>query len=139
MAAAPVEIGQADYESFERALQDIQTAYGREDMQALTYLATPEMVKYFGSDLEANRSQGLRNNVADPKLLQGDLAEAWREGSAEYATVAMRFSILDTMVDRNTGRVVSGNPQLAQEATELWTFRRDNGGKWLLSAIQQTA
>ncbi len=139
MAAAPVEIGQADYEAFERALQDIQTAYGREDMQALTYLATPEMVKYFGSDLEENRSQGLRNNVADPKLLQGDLAEAWREGSAEYATVAMRFSILDTMVDRNTGRVVSGDPRVPHEATELWTFRRDGGGKWLLSAIQQTA
>lgn len=138
-AAAPVQIGDADYQAFEKALHDIQTAFGREDMQALTYLATPEMVRYFGSDLEANRSQGVRNAISDPKLLQGDLAEAWREGSTEYATVAMRFSLVDTMVDRATGRVVSGDPQVPQQSTELWTFRRDNGGQWLLSAIQQTA
>lgn len=138
-AAGPVEIGQNDYQAFERALHDIQTAYGREDMQALSYMATPEMVRYFGSDLEANRSQGVRNAVSDPKLLQGDLAEAWREGSTEYATVAMRFSLIDTTVDRNSGRIVSGDPRTPQESTELWTFQRENGGKWLLSAIQQTA
>ncbi|NNM74390.1 Tim44 domain-containing protein [Enterovirga aerilata] len=139
VAGAPVQIGPADYEAFERALHDIQGAYSREDMQALTYMATPEMVRYFGADLEENRSQGLRNDLRDPKLLQGDLAQAWREGTTEYATVAMRFSLLDTMVDRQTGRIVSGDPRVPQEATELWTFRRDNGGKWLLSAIQQTA
>lgn len=137
-AAGPVEIAQSDFEAFERALGEIQLAYGREDMQALTYLATPEMVRYFGSDLEANRSRGVRNAIAEPKLLQGDLAEAWREGPSEYATVAMRFSLLDTTVDRSTGRVVAGDPRVPQESRELWTFRRDNGAKWLLSAIQQT-
>ncbi len=138
-AVAPVTIGEADFQAFERALRDIQLAYGREDMQALTYLATPEMVRYFGSDLEQNRSRGQRNAVSEPKLLQGDLAEAWREGPTEYATVAMRFSLIDTMVDRATGRVVSGNPTTPELSTELWTFCRDNGGSWLLSAIQQTA
>jgi predicted lipid-binding transport protein (Tim44 family) len=138
-ADGPVQIGQTDYEAFERALHDIQTAYGREDMQALTYMATPEMVRYFGSDLEGNRSKGLRNDVRDPKLLQGDLAEAWREGPTEYATLAMRFSLIDTMVDRSTGRPVSGDPQVPEVSTELWTFRRDDGAKWLLSGIQQTA
>ena len=138
-AAAPVVIGEADFQAFERALHDIQLAYCREDMQALTYLVTPEMVRYFGSDLEGNRSQGLRNAISDPKLLQGDLAEAWREGATEYATVAMRFSLIDTMVNRTTGQLVSGDPKTAEQSTELWTFRRDNGGTWLLSAIQQTA
>jgi len=136
---APVTIGEADYAAFERALVDIQSAYGREDMQALTYLATPEMVRYFGSDLEANRSKELRNSVSDAKLLQGDLAEAWREGASEYATVAMRFSVIDTMVERGSGRIVSGDPSRPTEATELWTFRRDNGANWLLSGIQQSA
>jgi predicted lipid-binding transport protein (Tim44 family) len=75
------------------------------------------------------------NRVSDTKLLQGDLAEAWREGGSEYATVAMRFSINDTMVDRASGRVVEGGPQ---EVSELWTFRRANGSPWILSAIQQT-
>lgn len=138
-SSVPVTIVQSDYEAFEGLLQRIQTAYGREELEALTHLATPEMIRYFGSDLEANRSKGLRNAVSDAKLLQGDLAEAWREGSTEYATVAMRFSVRDAMVERSSGRVVSGNLQVPQEATELWTFRRDAGGPWLLSAIQQTA
>jgi predicted lipid-binding transport protein (Tim44 family) len=74
------------------------------------------------------------NRVSDVKLLQGDLAEAWRESNSEYATVAMRFSLNDTMVDRASGRVVEGGPQ---EVTETWTFRRTSSGPWILSAIQQ--
>jgi predicted lipid-binding transport protein (Tim44 family) len=72
------------------------------------------------------------------RLLQGDLAEAWREGDTDYATVAMRFSINEVTLD-NAGRIVSGDPNTPTEATELWTFRRDRGGPWKLSAIQQTA
>ena len=73
------------------------------------------------------------------RLLQGDLSEAWREGATDYATVAMRFSCRDTMVDRASGRVVEGDPNRSVEATELWTFRRDNGSPWRLSGVQQTA
>jgi len=36
----------------------------------------------------------------DVKLLRGDLAEAWREGNADYATVAMNFALKDSMVER---------------------------------------
>jgi predicted lipid-binding transport protein (Tim44 family) len=134
-----VGIGADDYASFERSLVEIQGAYGREDSATLSRLATPEMVRYFGSDIEDNRRRGVRNAVSDPKLLQGDLAEAWREGARDYATLAMRFAVIDTMVDRNTGRVVAGEPGVPSEATELWTFQRVAQGPWLLSAIQQTA
>jgi predicted lipid-binding transport protein (Tim44 family) len=93
------------------------------------------MVSYFSEDLAQNASRGIVNRVSDVKLLQGDLAEAWREGGTEYATVAMRFSLNDTMVERASGRVVEGGPQ---EVVESWTFRRTAGGPWMLSAIQQT-
>ena len=141
-AAAPggaVAIGPADYAGFERALVDIQSAYGREDMDALSRLATPEMLRYFGTDLEENRRRGLRNEVSGAVLRQGDLAEAWREGGREFATVAMRFGLVDAMVERATGRVVEGDRARVVEVRELWTFCRDGGGPWLLSAIQQTA
>ena len=136
--AAPVEIVGSDYEAFERTLTDVQLAYGRENMGALARVATPEMVQFMGADIAENQRRGVRNEMGVPKLLQGDLSEAWREGSTEYATVAMRFSVVDTMVDRNTGRVVSGNPSQPDEAVELWTFRREGRGNWMLSAIQQT-
>ena len=65
------------------------------------------------------------------------LAEAWREGSVEYATVAMRFRLVDRTIERASGRVVDGS-EVPQEVTELWTFMRSGHGNWLLSAIQQT-
>jgi predicted lipid-binding transport protein (Tim44 family) len=137
--AQPASIGPDDYAAFERALQDIQTAYGREDVAALWELATPEMAGYFQEELNENARKGVVNKISGVKLLQGDLSEAWREGSTEYATVAMRYAIQDWKVDRASNRVVAGDPSKAEEAVEIWTFRRDNGGPWKLSAIQQTA
>jgi predicted lipid-binding transport protein (Tim44 family) len=124
-----------DFNSFERILGEVQTAYGAEDLGRLRSLATAEMASYFAEELSGNASKGVVNRVSDVKLLQGDLAEAWREGDVEYATVAMRYSLNDTMVDRASGRVVEGGPD---EAVEIWTFMRRRGGHWLLSAIQQT-
>jgi len=138
VAGDPITIGQADYDAFERLLGEIQAAYSAEDLDALRRRATPEMASYFADDLADNASRGVVNRVSDVKLLQGDLAEAWREGDAEYATVAMRFALKDVYVDRASGRVVEGDPDHPTEATELWTFRRSRGGAWLLSAIQQT-
>ena len=127
----------ADYEAFERLLGEIQAAWSNEDVARLHTLATPEMVSYFTSDLEQNRARNRINKVSGIKLLQGDLAEAWREGDTDYASVAMRFSLVDKTLDRATGRLVEGSEQ-PTEVTEVWTFLRPRGGNWELSAIQQT-
>jgi predicted lipid-binding transport protein (Tim44 family) len=135
--SAPLEIGPSDYEAFERLLSDIQAAWSNEDVNKLHTLATPEMVSYFTQDLQANNARGDVNKVSDVKLLQGDLAEAWREGDTDYASVAMRFSLVDKTLERTTGRLVAGSEQ-PTEATEVWTFVRPRGTSWELSAIQQT-
>ncbi len=137
MVSGPVEIGPADYNAFEGLLGEIQTAYSDEDLAGLRARVTPEMLSYFSEQLTDNASRGVVNKVSDLKLLQGDLAEAWREGGVEYATVAMRFALVDRTVDRSTGRLVDGS-ESPQEVTELWTFMRSGHGQWLLSAIQQT-
>jgi predicted lipid-binding transport protein (Tim44 family) len=124
-----------DFNAFEKVLGEVQAAYSAEDLGKLRRLATPEVVSYFAEDLAANASQGVINRVSDVKLLQGDLAEAWREGDTDYATVAMRYSLDDQTIDRESGRVTQGGPD---EATEIWTFMRARGGHWLVSAIQQT-
>lgn len=136
----PLNLEPGDYDAFERLLGRIQDAYGREDVAQLRALMTPEMAGIMSEDIAENQRNNVHNLVSDAKLLQGDLSEAWRERDAEYATVAMRFSILDTVVERGTGRVISGNPSRPEEVTELWTFARRPGagaGGWKLSAIQQ--
>jgi predicted lipid-binding transport protein (Tim44 family) len=134
--APPLEILPRDYDTFERMLGEIQTAWSKQDIEGLHRLATPEMVSYFNEDLAANSSRGVVNTVTDVKLLQGDLAEAWREGQADYATLAMRFSLVDKTVERVSGRIVEGS-DAPVEVTEVWTFQRRPGGDWELSAIQQ--
>jgi predicted lipid-binding transport protein (Tim44 family) len=134
--SAPLEIVPADYEAFERLLGGIQAAWSNEDVARLHTLATPEMVSYFTDDLQRNKARNVVNKVSDTKLLQGDLAEAWREGDTDYASVAMRFSMIDKTVDRVSGRLVEGSEQ-PSEATEVWTFLRPRGANWELSAIQQ--
>jgi predicted lipid-binding transport protein (Tim44 family) len=126
-----------DFNTFERLLGEVQTAYGREDLAALRSHLTPEMLSYYAEELSENASRGVVNQLSDVKLLQGDLAEAWREGDKEYASVAMRYSLRDQYVDRQTGKAAEGN-EAPQEATEVWTFTRVRGGNWLLSAIQQS-
>jgi predicted lipid-binding transport protein (Tim44 family) len=133
-------IGPADYDAFEKLLGEIQTAYGSENTDALGAMTTPEMLSYFSQDLADNAKKGVRNEVSGAKLLQGDLSEAWREPGSDYATVAMRFAIVDATVDRATGRVISGDREVPQEVTEVWTFRRDDREPkqgWQVSAIQQ--
>ena len=135
--SVPLEIQPADYEAFERLLGEIQFAWSNEDIGRLRMLATPEMVSYLEGDLEQNRARNRINKTSGTRLLQGDLAEAWREGDTDFASVAMRFSLIDRTLDRTTGQLVEGSEQ-PTEITEVWTFLRPRGGNWELSAIQQT-
>ncbi len=139
---AELQISPEDFNGFERKLAEIQSAYGEENMDHLRRHVTPEMASYFSEDLADNARKGVLNKVSGAKLLQGDLSEAWRETDADFATVAMRFSVMDTMVDRTTGAYISGDRTEPSETTEIWTFTRRAGGgteEWKLSAIQQVA
>lgn len=132
-----IQLSQSDLDTFQSRLTEVQEAFGREDHAALRRLVTPEMVSYLSEELADNAKDGLRNDVSDVSLLQADIAEAWREGDRDYATAALRYASRDVMRNRTTGEIVEGNPEEPTETTELWTFVRQKGGDWQLSAIQQ--
>lgn len=131
-----VGISNRDLDQFERGLTELQNAYSREDYEALRRITTPEMMGYLSQELGENASKGVRNEVFDVKLLSGDVAEAWREGSDQYATVALKYESRDITRDRTTGQIVSGDDRVTA-VTELWTFVRRGAGAWLVSAIQE--
>lgn len=138
-AVDEIKIGPADYDAFERMLGEVQTAYGKNDVDALGRLLTPEMLSYFAAELDDNAKNGLLNVVSDVKLEQGDLAEAWREQQLEYATVVLRYTLKDATIETATGRVVEGSRDEPTELTEVWTFVRPVRGtasQWELSAVQ---
>jgi predicted lipid-binding transport protein (Tim44 family) len=128
-------ITNADLSVFETRVRELQDAYSREDYAALRRISTPEVMGYLAEELGENASKGLRNEVYDVKLLEGDVAEAWRENNAQFATVAMRYESRDITRNRQTGEIVAGDDRVT-ETTEIWTFVRRNGGDWLISAIQ---
>lgn len=134
----PVAITPADYQAFEQSLQAVQAAWSSHDLTALRALSTPEMASYFAEQLADQVSRGVRNIVSDVRLNRGDLAQSWAEPGRDYATVAMQFSMIDVTQDV-TGRIVDGSPSEHVTATEIWTFVRSPGGRWILSAIQQAA
>ena len=136
-ATRPVTLAPTDYQAFDGLLHSIQAAWSAHDLNGLGRMATPEMASYFAEQLAEQTSRGVRNYVSDVRLQKGDLSEAWSEGAREYATVAMRFSMLDVTKDA-AGRVVDGSLNERVTVTEMWTFLRAVGGVWVLSAIQQT-
>ncbi|WP_117191778.1 Tim44 domain-containing protein [Rhizobium terrae] len=134
-----IGITNRDLDHFEKLLTDVQSAYAAEDYAKLRNITTPEAMSYLAEELGENATNGLKNEVKDVKLLQGDLAEAWRENGQDYATVAMRYSSVDYMKDRNTGAVAEGDPNEVTETVEIWTFVRKPANDWKLSAIQAAA
>jgi predicted lipid-binding transport protein (Tim44 family) len=141
VAAAPVvsedlALDQSDLDTFQQRLSEVQDAFSREDHAALRRLTTPEMVSFFSEELAQNATRGVVNEVSGVELLQADIAEAWSEGDRDYATAALRYQSVDVLRDRATGDLAGGSEE-PSETVELWTFVRENGGAWSLSAIQE--
>ncbi|NKN35594.1 Tim44 domain-containing protein [Agrobacterium sp. a22-2] len=136
VSADEIGIQKQDLDTFESILKDVQAAYAAEDYSALRRLTTPEAMSYLAEELSDNATKGLRNEVRDVHLVQGDVAESWREGTVDYATIAMRYEAIDVMRDRTTGAVISGDPDNASDSVEIWTFVRRPGAGWQVSAIQ---
>lgn len=140
--SGPLQVQPEDYQAFERLLADVQAAYADENVNRLRMLASDEMVGYFSDDIAEATRKGQASRISGVKLLQGDLSEAWRENGEDFATVAMRYSLVDTTVDRATGKAIAGSRNEPEEVTEIWTFVRPSGSaprEWKLSAIQQGA
>jgi predicted lipid-binding transport protein (Tim44 family) len=135
-AQPDVDVSSADQEAFGRLLLDIQSAWGRHDTEAMKPLLTQEMATYFAGQLAELKGRGLTNKVEDVTLLKGEGTEAWSEDGTDYATAILRWSARDYTVDAS-GKVVEGDAQRPVETEEVWTFVRQPGDHWRLSAIQQ--
>ena len=133
----PLQLTPADRQAFAQCLAYVQQAWGAGDLRAISQAATPELMGYFQDQLNTLSRQGLRNRVSDVQMDNMELSEAWSEGDTDYATVAMRFSMIDVTEDR-TGRIVDGDPNVRALVSEVWTFTRRRGSHWILAAIQQT-
>ena len=134
-----IDLTPGDKATFERLLGELQDAFGHEDYARLRAITTPEIMSYLAEELSDNAVHGRRNEVTGTRLLDAEVSEAWREQTADYATIAMRYEGIDVMRDRSTNAVLSGDPARPSQTTEIWTFVRPGAwGDWKVSAIQES-
>jgi len=131
-----------DETSFRDILVNVQTAWSKQNLEALKRVTTPEMLHYFSSALTENTSKDVENRVEDVTILKTETRESWTENAVDYATALLQWNARDYTVSLSKQRgepdyVVDGSEATPVESTEAWTFMRYHGGKWLLSAIQQ--
>ena len=134
--ALQISINQQDRDAFTLLLIEAQDAFGHEAYGRLRTVTTPEVMGFLAEELSENATHGRRNEVTGTRLITSELTEAWREGDADYATVALRYESIDVMRDRTTNAVVNGDPDMPTTTTEFWTYVRQTGEPWKLSAIQ---
>ena len=135
--AADITLTPEDQNAFEQLLVGVQDAFGREDYARLRALTTPEIMSYLAEELSENATHNRRNEVTGTRLIDAEVTEAWAEASGDYATIGLRYESIDVMRDRTTGGIVTGSANTPTEANEVWTFFREAGGGWKLSAIQE--
>ncbi len=143
VAQAGITLAQPDFDTFGQILNEVQAGWSHGDLDRLRRFTTPEMLSYFSEMLSNNASQGVANRIENVVLMSGQPLESWQENGVAYASTLLRWTALDYThrTDRGPGApgwLVEGSNTRPVEQQEIWTFRRVVGGRWLLSAIQQS-
>ncbi len=137
-AGKPITLSATDFRSFEELLHCVQTAWSAHDLDALRSLATPEMAGSYARRLADQQVRGIHNLVSDVRLQQADAREAWSDGRRDFATVSMKFSMVD--VTRNaSGRIVDGSETERLTVRQSWHFTRRVKGRWCVAAVEEAA
>jgi len=115
---------------------NVQAAWVRGDVDQLKAIIAPKALETLRGELEELKKKGLINRVEGISLKDSAITEAWQEKGTDYITLKLTASAVDYITD-GSGKVVEGSSTEAATFTEFWTFAREIGKDWKLSAIQQ--
>ncbi|MCC6502484.1 MAG: Tim44 domain-containing protein [Deltaproteobacteria bacterium] len=115
---------------------NVQAAWVRGDVEQLRSIVAPRALETLRGELDAIKSKGLVNRVEGLAIKDSAITEAWQEKGTDYITLKLKASAIDYIADAS-GSVVEGSSTEPVQFTEYWTFAREIGKDWKLSAIQQ--
>lgn len=115
---------------------NVQSAWVRGDASRMGSIVAPQALETLRNEMEGIRSRGLVNRVEGVSVKDSAITEAWQEKGTDYITLKITASAMDYLVD-GAGKVVEGSDTEPVQFTEYWTFAREIGKEWRLSAIQQ--
>lgn len=117
---------------------NVQAAWVRGDVDQLRSIVAPQALETLRAQLDELKDKGLVNRVEGVAIKDSAITEAWQEKGTDFITLKIAASALDYVVDPS-GKVVDGSNTEPVRFTEYWTFGREIGKDWKLSAIQQPA
>lgn len=117
---------------------NVQSAWTRGDTDRMGAIVAPQALETLKNEIEAIRARGLVNRVEGLSIKDSVITEAWQEKGTDFITMKITASAIDYLVD-GSGKAVEGSSSQAVQFTEFWTFAREIGKDWKLSAIQQSS
>lgn len=117
---------------------NVQGAFGRGDIDQLRSVIAPRALETLKAQVEELSARGLVNRIEALAMKDAAITEAWQEKGTDYITLKFTASAMDYLEDRE-GNVVEGSKAEPALFTEYWTFAREIGKDWKLSAIQQAS
>ena len=117
---------------------NVQSAWVRGDVEQLKSIVAPRALETLRAELDAVKGKGLVNRVEGIAIKDSAITEAWQEKGNDYITLKITASAIDYLAD-GAGSVVEGSSTEPVQFIEYWTFAREIGKDWKLSAIQQPA
>jgi len=115
---------------------NVQSAWVRGDVGQISSIVAPMALETLKGQIDELRGKGLVNRVEALAIKDAAITEAWQEKGTDYITLKLKASALDYVVD-GAGSVVEGSNTEPVVFTEYWTYAREIGKEWRLSAIQQ--
>lgn len=133
-------LSQNDLNDFGDILMAIQNAWSNQDLGQLKNLTTPEMFDYFSRTLQDNQRRNIHNTVSDVNIIKIKQQQAWQEAGTTFAQAELTWRAIDYAIDTSVpddmaGHLIDGNMTEPTVATEVWTFKKDSSGRWLLAGI----
>ena len=119
-------------QAFDQILRDFAAG----DRDALEPLLSPEVFSNFTQSIREREEAGEQLEVALVGIKTAEAVEAYMAGRTAHVTVKFVTEQLSVLRDEQ-GEIIEGDPNLATDVTDFWTFARDTQSRdpnWLLVA-----
>ncbi len=112
----------------------IQQAWDQEAIETVSHCYTKRLFDEHQRVLHDNAAEGIRNHT---KKVSINYLDNYRKIHEESFSIRIDFSCFDYTVDRQDGRILSGDRKRQQQFSQLWYFDYDQEGKhWRADFIQ---
>jgi predicted lipid-binding transport protein (Tim44 family) len=119
-----------------RVMENLHSAWNRRDLEALNGAVGDDVLEYLRMGLKILDLRDEISRLEDVCIDRLAVTAAGRESGREFITLRLEGELLDYILQRNSGKLVSGSLTYPNTLQEFWRFERRQGQPWKLVDIQ---